>query len=60
MSKKDYHEKNKTEEYYKDVILNILKTFIKELIKQFTKKLPENNPLIKDKKTKNERVSKRI
>ena len=33
MSKKDYHEKNKTEEYYKDVILNMLKALIKELIK---------------------------
>ena len=29
MSKKDYHEKNKTEEYYKNVILNILKALIK-------------------------------
>ena len=33
MSKKDYHEKNKTEEYYKDVILNMLKALIRELIK---------------------------
>ena len=29
MSKKDYHEKNKTEEYYKNVISNILKALIK-------------------------------
>ena len=37
-------KKNKTEEYYKDAILNILKALIKELIKELTKELPENNP----------------
>ena len=54
---------DKTKEYYKndkDVILNILQALTKELIKELTRKLPENNPLIEDKKTKNERISKRI
>ena len=54
---------DKTKECYKndkDAILNILQALTKELIKELTRKLPENNPLIEDKKTKNERISKRI
>ena len=53
MSKKDYYEKNK------DVILNILKALTRELIKELTRELPENNPLIEDKNQKM-KVSKRI
>ena len=46
---------DKTKEYYKndkDVMLNILQALTKELIKELTRKLPENNPLIEDKKQK--------
>ena len=54
MDKKDIIS-GKTKEYYKndkDVILNILQPLTKKLIKELTKKLPENNLLIEDKKQK--------
>ena len=54
MDKKDIIS-DKTKKYYKndkDVILNIFQALTKELIKELTKKLPENNPLIEDKKQK--------
>ena len=60
MSKKDYYQKNKAKEYYKnnrDVILNRSKEYYinnKELIREHAK----NNykSLTEDKKQKNERI----